>query len=940
MTKIHLVILLTICFGMNVLAQVTGSHGSSMGKGPNGIIFEEDFNGLTVLPNGWTVYTQDSWDMILPQNDEVLFFKQSTGVKTMILSTPLVDLTNASQLTFRFRSGKVISTLKVGLMSDPANPATFQLLTQFQADTNMILYTVPLGTATGSSYVAFNWVGTYFKAAYLDDVIIYDDGLQNNVPSNVNSALLTPAPNGVSSGTLSWVNPSNEADGDPLTDLDSVTVKLNGSYYATVLNPVIGVGQSLPVTVPQPGMYTATLTPYNTAGAGVPNTTTEVWVGLDMPAEPTGVILTQAGNEATLKWSPPKVGMHGGYFNGVVTQYLVWRADNWETYVPGTDSSIVMNVTDPGTFNYRVIPENPSGSGPAGVSNTGVFLTGNYLLWEDFWVSVPAHLWSVQGESFYNWWLGNSNLAGGDAPELLFQSTSPYFNSYSRMVSPSLNTSGKSAVTLEFRHQHTAYGAYHLKIETSSDDGQTWQTGLLIQITAAQPAETKTVVLTTSDVGSANFRFAFTFEGFEGNLETFSIDNVRLSPTVGIDVAANALLLPSLIHPADVVVPEAIVQNLGITDAPYKAYCTIRNTAGILYSDSVTALIQTGKSDTVSFNSVVMPEGELSASVIVRCLSDGNPLNDTVRNDFVSYQTYQRSMVLLEDATGTWCTYCPGASMGIADLMSHGFAVAAISYHGGDSYQTPESRARINYYPAITGFPTVMFDGVLSYVGGTHSTSMYSNYLPLVQQRLDRATPVKVSLGSATISSNVLTAQVGLESLSPVRNNNLVVHAVLTESKIQQAWQDQTELNEVERVMYADSTGTSVDLSDKAESLTVQMPVNPSWVQNNLQLVVFVQDKVTREIFNADIKQPVTGMPDNGSALLRLYPNPASQFVTFPVLKDATVKVYNLAGVMVFSGERISGAYRLGVVNLDPGLYLVKVSDRGVEYSTKIQVIH
>jgi hypothetical protein len=297
--------------------------------------------------------------MILPQNDEVLFFKQSTGVKTMILSTPLVDLTNASQLTFRFRSGKVISTLKVGLMSDPANPATFQLLTQFQADTNMILYTVPLGTATGSSYVAFNWVGTYFKAAYLDDVIIYDDGLQNNVPSNVNSALLTPAPNGVSSGTLSWVNPSNEADGDPLTDLDSVTVKLNGSYYATVLNPVIGVGQSLPVTVPQPGMYTATLTPYNTAGAGVPNTTTEVWVGLDMPAEPTGVILTQAGNEATLKWSPPKVGMHGGYFNGVVTQYLVWRADNWETYVPGTDSSIVMNVTDPGTFNYRVIPRKP-----------------------------------------------------------------------------------------------------------------------------------------------------------------------------------------------------------------------------------------------------------------------------------------------------------------------------------------------------------------------------------------------------------------------------------------------------------------------------------------------------------------------------------------------------------------------------------------------------
>ncbi|MEI7724431.1 MAG: T9SS type A sorting domain-containing protein [Bacteroidota bacterium] len=940
MKKSYMILAIILFFSLSAFARQHGETGKNATRSPNSIIFSENFDGLTSLPAGWTDYTQDGWDMILAQNDEVIFFKQSTGVKTMILSTPLIDLTNASQLTFRFRSKLVVSTLKVGLMTDPSNPNTFQLLTQFQADTNMILYTVPLGTVSGSRYISFNWVGTYFKSSYLDDVIVYDNAVQNNVPSNVNNAVLTPGANGVYSGLLSWVNPSQEADGDPLTDLDSISVRLNGNYYTTILNPPIGVNQNISVTVPFPMMYSATLTPYNSAGEGIPNTTPEVWVGLDIPGAPTAVTLTQVGNLATLKWSPPKVGVHGGFFNGIITNYHIIRADNWQTDVSGTDSSLVMNITDPGTFNFQVIPENIIGSGPYGTSNTGVFLTGNYLLWEDFWVSVPAHLWSIQGENNYNWWLGHSNSAGGDEPELTFQSTTPYFFSYSRMVSPPLNTTGKSAVTLEFRHAHTAYGPYMLKVETSSDDGVTWHSGLIIPISATALAEEKSVVLTNADVGAANFRFAFTFEGSEANVESFSIDNVRLFPTMGIDVAANAIMLPEIIHPGDAVIPQAIIQNLGVDAVPYKAVCTIHGSNGNIYHDSLLTSIQPGAIDILSFANLVMPEGEFSSKVFVQCLSDNNPLNDTVHKDFVSYKTYQRSMVVLEDATGTWCTYCPGASMGIEDLMAHGYAVAAVAYHSGDTYQTPESRARINYYPAITGFPTVMFDGTLAYVGGNHSTSLYSSYVPMVEQRLAKVTPIKVSLGEMQVDNNILTAQVTIESLSPVRNSNLVVHAVLTESDIPEAWQDQTKLNEVERMMFADSSGTQVDLSDKSETVAMQFSLNPSWVKENLRLVVFVQDKVTREIFNGDIRKPAIGISEVTPSLMRIYPNPASETVNFPVLKDAKILLLDMTGSEVFSQENISGSFKLDVRHLKSGLYMVRISDDGKEYFAKIQVMH
>lgn len=921
------------------MAQKNSTLAVDAPKGIQGIIFDENFNGLTSLPAGWVVYQQDSWDMILVQNDEVIFFKQSTGLKTLILSTPLLDLTNASQMTFRFRSKDIPSTLKVGLMTDPSDPTTFQLLTQFVADTSMVMYTVPLGTVTGSYHISFNWVGTYFKSGYLDDVIVYDEGSQNNNPMNVTNALLNAQPLGVLTGNLSWTNPRFEVDGDPLTDLDSIVVAVNGNYYSTLYNPPIGANQMITVSVTLPGLYDATITPYNTAGAGIPNTTPQVWIGLDMPSAPTNVILTQQGNIATLQWSPPLTGLHGGYYNRQVSQYLILRADNWQTYVPGTDSSVVMTVTDPGTFNFSVIPENLTGSGPAGVSNTGVFLTGNYLLWEDFWVSVPAHLWSIQGENYYNWWLYDEAFAGGIAPEMEFLTTSPWFNSYSRAASPPLNTVGMKAVTLEFRHAHTAYGAYELRIETSSDGGTSWNTAFTIPISQTIPAEKRSFVITTNDVGSDHFQFAFTFVGSESELESFSIDDVRLFPTTGVDVAVNTIMLPQVIHPGDQLVPGAVIQNLSADSAVCVAVMKILGSGGAIYSDSLTLSLKPGDVDTVEFKGMNIPEGEFTSYVSSRCLLDNNPLNDTLRRKFVSYKTYQRKIVMLEEATGTWCNYCPGASMGIDDLRKNGYPVAAIAYHGGDSYQTPEGRARLNYYPEITGFPTVMFDGVLSYVGGTHSNSMYSTYLPIVQQRLSLPTPAQVNLETPIMTANALSAKVNVASLSPIRNSNLVIHAVLTESRIQEAWQDQSELNDVERAMFADSTGTPIDLSGKSASLDLTIPLKPFWVKANLELLVFLQDKVTREIFDGDFKIPLTGLEEKSAVSLLLYPNPARDYVRFPTLQCAGIHVFNITGTEIMTINGAAGNYRLDVSQLSSGFYLIRVVDNGVDYYSKLNVI-
>src|SRR5450759_4507408 len=86
-------------------------------------------------------------------------------------------------------------------------------------------------------------------------------------------------------------------------------------------------------------------------------------------------------------------------------------------------------------------------------------------------------------------------------------------------------------------------------------------------------------------------------------------------------------------------------------------------------------------------------------------------------------QNVPRQMVAVEDGTGTWCQYCPGAAMGCDDLLSNGCLVAVVANHNGDSYANNYSNNRNSMWN-ISGYPSVTFDGTLGVVGGNHTTSM------------------------------------------------------------------------------------------------------------------------------------------------------------------------------------------------------------------------
>ncbi len=206
-----------------------------------------------------------------------------------------------------------------------------------------------------------------------------------------------------------------------------------------------------------------------------------------------------------------------------------------------------------------------------------------------------------------------------------------------------------------------------------------------------------------------------------------------------------------------------------------------------------------------------------------------------------------RELVVVEIGTGTWCQYCPGAAMGAHDLLNNGHAVAVVKNHNGDAYANTYSNARNTYY-GITGYPTAEFDGLNPSLGGSSTQSMYSNYLPKVNARL--AIPSHYTLSAFGMhTGNDYTILVNVAKPEADTNTNVVLHSSLTQSDIAVNWFNQTEVDNVNRIMAPNQNGTPINLATgESTMITLNFTVQATWPLEDLELVLWLQNTTSKEI--------------------------------------------------------------------------------------------
>jgi hypothetical protein len=210
-----------------------------------------------------------------------------------------------------------------------------------------------------------------------------------------------------------------------------------------------------------------------------------------------------------------------------------------------------------------------------------------------------------------------------------------------------------------------------------------------------------------------------------------------------------------------------------------------------------------------------------------------------------------RQMVVMEITTSTFCTYCPGAALGADDLLSHGKFVAVMEDHnlwqGADPFANTYSEARSTYYNP-GGNPGAFFDGVLSIVGGNHTQSMYSSYLPKYNQRIAIPSNILMSMDVTNSGHNyTVTVHMTKEGNLTIDPKKLLFS--VTQSHIQYNWEGQTHLEYVNRLMVPDATGTTVDFSTgDQQDVVLNFTMDTTWHIGDCEFIAFVQDLTTKEV--------------------------------------------------------------------------------------------
>jgi hypothetical protein len=436
----------------------------------------------------------------------------------------------------------------------------------------------------------------------------------------------------------------------------------------------------------------------------------------------------------------------------------------------------------------------------------------------------------------------------------------------------------------------------------------------------------------------------------EGNAKNSSfvrIDNIRVLYQPTIDVRVVDFQPPVTVQPGDPVEMKATIENNSTNVTNCTATYTIRDrftNAVVAQYPATASNMAVGAIQTLNFGTWTAVEGEYQLEVKLTANGDQNPANNTVTKYLNVFHLQPRDLVIAEEFTGTWCVYCPGAALGIADLYAAGKPIAAVAYHSGDTYETAAAGSRIAYYD-VQGFPTVNFDGVFSEVGGDANFSVVNLYTPDVDARIATSAPLSINFNSAAGNNHQYKATVDVKSLSPIKNPDLKLYAIVTESNIPQAWQTQNKLDEVVRA----SATYPVNLSSK--DATVQVTLNYTNVTNpaNANVVFFVQDNGSKEILNGKALPLNTVITQTSEAELpvqwSVWPNPfgsecfASLTLQHPVA-HLTVSLVDAYGKTVLqqklNGDLLSQSVRLDSGDMPAGIYFMVMEADGASSVQKV----
>lgn len=205
---------------------------------------------------------------------------------------------------------------------------------------------------------------------------------------------------------------------------------------------------------------------------------------------------------------------------------------------------------------------------------------------------------------------------------------------------------------------------------------------------------------------------------------------------------------------------------------------------------------------------------------------------------------YYPKTIVAENMTATWCGYCPQAYQGL-EVVHENYNYAEFSsiryYRSSGDYGTPEIDDAIDFYN-VGGYPDTWFNGIENVGGGGDVIETGAPFMVATDKFYFKPAPIKVTLTFFDSINGTIWADVTM--IDP--------DFVLTDATLKYVLVEDEVTDEYTHVT-RDIVMETISLTGQNQVYSGQQSfeIDPTWVTENLQVVVFVQDTET-EILNSD----------------------------------------------------------------------------------------
>jgi len=111
---------------------------------------------------------------------------------------------------------------------------------------------------------------------------------------------------------------------------------------------------------------------------------------------------------------------------------------------------------------------------------------------------------------------------------------------------------------------------------------------------------------------------------------------------------------------------------------------------------------------------------------------------------------------------------------------------------------------------------------------------------------------------------------------------------------------------------------------------------------DDLKIVVWVQDFVTKEVIQSNTFAVASNATESLEKVVRVFPNPAEDMFNIKAnsmsSEVAKVEVTNVQGQIVYSSDMVNGEHQINAATWQAGVYMVSVEGANQHFSTKVVI--